>query len=89
MRPKPADNQNLLFGARLEQILDHNHSLFKFADAIDRSEFEEAFGKLYDPGQGRHEETGRLITPLSFSTDCHRMRLVALETDFGLCVKDS
>jgi len=50
MQPKPADNQNLLFTARLEQILDHNHSLFKLAHVIDWSEFEESFGKLYDPG---------------------------------------
>ncbi len=61
MRPKPADNQNLLFSARLEQILNYNHALFKLANAIGWSEFEEAFGKLYDPGQGRrgynYEET--------------------------------
>jgi hypothetical protein len=47
VRPKPADHQNLLFSAQLEQILDHNHPLFKLANAIDWSEFEQAFGKLY------------------------------------------
>ena len=66
MRPKPADNQNLLFTARLKQILDHNHSLFKLADAIDWSDFEEAFGKLYDPGQGRPAKPIRLMVGLHY-----------------------
>lgn len=66
MRPKPVDNQSLLFTARLEQILDHNHSLFKLANAIDWSEFEEAFGKLYDPGQGRPAKPIRLMVGLHY-----------------------
>lgn len=66
MRPKPADNQNLLFTARLEQILNHNHSLFKLANAIDWSEFEQAFGKLYDPGQGRPAKPIRLMVGLHY-----------------------
>jgi len=66
MRPKPADNQDLLFSARLEQILDHNHPSFKLADAIDWSEFEEAFGKLYDPGQGRPAKPIRLMVGLHY-----------------------
>jgi hypothetical protein len=51
MRPKPKDNQCLLFTSSLEQILNHNHPLFKLAHAINWPEFEQAFGKLYDPGQ--------------------------------------
>jgi IS5 family transposase len=66
MRPKPADNQNLLFSARLEQILDHKHPMFKLANAIDWSEFEEAFGKLYDPGQGRPAKPIRLMVGLHY-----------------------
>jgi len=66
MRPKPADNQNLLFTASLEQILDHNHSLFKLANAIDWSEFEEAFGKLYDQEQGRPAKPTRLMVGLHY-----------------------
>jgi len=66
MQPKPADNQNLLYSARLEQILDHNHPLFKLSNAIDWSEFEEAFGKLYDPGQGRPAKPIRLMVGLHY-----------------------
>jgi len=66
MRPKPADNQNLLFTARLEQILNHNHPLFKLANAIEWFEFEEAFGKLYDPGQGRPAKPIRLMVGLHY-----------------------
>jgi len=66
MRPKPADNQNLLFSARLEQILNHNHSLFKLANAIEWFEFEETFGKLYDPGQGRPAKPIRLMVGLHY-----------------------
>lgn len=66
MQPKPTDNQNLLFSARLEQILDHNHPLFKLANAIDWSEFEQAFGKLYDPGQGRPAKPIRLMVGLHY-----------------------
>ena len=66
MRPKPANNQNLLFSARLEQILNPDHPLFKLADAIDWTEFEEAFGKLYDPGQGRPAKPIRLMVGLHY-----------------------
>jgi IS5 family transposase len=66
MRPKPADNQNLLFTSSLEQILNHNHALFKLANAIDWSEFEGAFGRLYAPGQGRPAKTVRLMVGLHY-----------------------
>ena len=66
MQPKPKDNQNLLFTARLEQILNHNHPLFKLANVIDWSEFEQAFGKLYDPGQGRPAKPIRLMVGLHY-----------------------
>jgi IS5 family transposase len=66
MRPKPTDNQNLLFSARLDQILSHKHPLFKLANTIDWSEFEEAFGKLYDPGQGRPAKPIRLMVGLHY-----------------------
>jgi len=66
MRPKPKDNQNLLFTSHLEQILNNEHPLFKLANAIDWSEFEEAFGKLYDPGQGRPAKPIRLMVGLHY-----------------------
>ena len=66
MQPKPSDNQNLLFSARLEQILSHNHPLYKLADAIDWSEFDKDFGKLYDPGQGRPAKPIRLMVGLHY-----------------------
>lgn len=66
MLPKATDNQNLLFSARLEQILSHSHPLYKLADAIDWSEFDKAFGKLYDPGQGRPAKPIRLMVGLHY-----------------------
>jgi len=66
MRPKPTDNQSLLFTASLEQILDHNHPLFKLAHAIDWSEFEQTFGRLYDPGHGRPAKPIRLMVSLHY-----------------------
>ena len=61
MRPKPKDSQGVLFRARLEQIIDDQHSLCKLAKVIDWSEFDEAFGKLYDPGFGRPAKSTRLM----------------------------
>ena len=66
MRPKPKDNQSLLFTSSLEQILNHNNPLFKLANAIDWPEFEQAFGKLYDPGQGRPAKPIRLMVGLHY-----------------------
>ncbi len=66
MRPKPKDNQSLLFMAHLKQILDHNHFLFKLANAIDWPEFEQAFGKLYDPGQDRPAQPIHLMVGLHY-----------------------
>jgi IS5 family transposase len=66
MQPKPTDNQSLLFTSRLEQILNQEHPLFKLANSIEWSEFEEAFGKLYDPGQGRPAKPIRLMVGLHY-----------------------
>jgi len=66
MRPKPTDHQNLLFSAQLEQILDQSHPLFKLANTFDWSEFEQAFGKLHDPGQGRPAKPIRLMVGLHY-----------------------
>ena len=74
MRPKPAKNQNLLLSARLEQILNPNHPLFKLADAIDWTEFEEAFGRLYHGNLMYTElveffERQGMQDPVSFDSD--------------------
>lgn len=66
MQPKPTDNQNLLFSASLEQILNNSHPMFKLANAIDWSEFEAAFGRLYDPEQGRPAKPIRLMVGLHY-----------------------
>jgi hypothetical protein len=105
MRPKPADNQNLLFSARLEQILDHNHSLFNLADAIDWPEFEEAFGSDYQKRlKNMSAEKDRIEKAFSgyngqgktipFPTDAklyQRMRekLVGKAKDYGIELRQS
>jgi IS5 family transposase len=66
MQSKPADPQGLLFTSRLDQILNEQHPLFKLAQTIDWSEFDNAFGKLYDPGFGRPAKPTRLMVGLHY-----------------------
>jgi len=66
MIAKAPDNQQLLFSAHLEQILNHAHPLFKLANAIDWSEFEQTFGKFYSPDQGRPAKPIRLMVGLHY-----------------------
>ena len=53
--------QNDLCRARLDQIVDMDHSLAKLAAAIDWRFLEERFGAVYSdrPGQGRARTGGR------------------------------
>lgn len=54
------------FRARLEQILDHSHPLFKLADQIDWSLFEDAYGATYDDQIGRLGESIRIMVALHY-----------------------
>jgi IS5 family transposase len=53
MRPKKPSSELELFQSRLDQILDHDHPLFKLAGQIDWPVFEDEFGPLYHSGKGR------------------------------------
>jgi IS5 family transposase len=66
MQPKQKDSQAMLFTSRLEQILNDQHPLYKLAKTIDWSEFDNAFGKLYDPGFGRPAKPTRLMVGLHY-----------------------
>jgi len=66
MQSKPMDSQAMLFTSRLDQILNDKHPLFKLAKTIDWSEFDNAFGKLYDPGFGRPAKPTRLMVGLHY-----------------------
>jgi IS5 family transposase len=66
MQPKQKDPQAMLFTSRLEQILNDQHPLYKLAKTIDWSEFDNAFGKLYDPGFGRPAKPTRLMVGLHY-----------------------
>lgn len=66
MQPKQTDPQGCLFQSRLDQILNPHHPLFQLAEAIDWSEFEEAFGPLYSPDQGRPGKPIRLMVGLHY-----------------------
>jgi len=66
MRPKQKDSQPMLFASKLEQILNDRHPLYRLAKTIDRSEFDNIFGKLYDPGFGRPAKPTRLMVGLHY-----------------------
>jgi IS5 family transposase len=66
MQPKQKDSQAMLFTSRLEQILNDRHPLYKLAKTIDWPEFDNVFGKLYDPGFGRPAKPTRLMVGLHY-----------------------
>ena len=66
MRPKKPSSELELYQSHLEQILDHDHALYKLAHQIDWAVFEEEFGKLYDPGKGHPGLPNRLIVGLHY-----------------------
>ena len=66
MRPKKPSSELELYQSHLEQILDHDHALYKLAHQIDWAVFEEEFGKLYDPGKGRPGLATRLMAGLHY-----------------------
>lgn len=67
MQPKPKDTaQAMLFTSKLEQILNSQHPLCQLANTIEWSEFEKAFGRLYDPGFGRPAVNTRLMVGLHY-----------------------
>jgi IS5 family transposase len=69
MKPKSSSrrsSQGDLFRARLDQILDRNHPLFRLADQIHWPVFEEAFGALYVEDKGRPGLPIRLMVGLHY-----------------------
>jgi len=66
MQPKQKDSQAMLFTSRLEQFLNDQHPLYKLSATLDWSEFDNAFGKLYDPGFGRPAKPTRLMVGLHY-----------------------
>src|SRR5919199_170354 len=67
MGPKPpttSDNADL-FRSRLENLLDHQHPLYRLAGLIDWSQFDRAFGRFYRP-LGRPAKPTRLMVGLSY-----------------------
>ena len=66
MQAKPKDSQPMLFTAKLEQILNEQHPLYELSKTIDWTEFDNSFGKLYDPGFGRPAKPTRLMVGLHY-----------------------
>ena len=66
MRPKKPSSELEPYQSHLEQILDHDHALYKLAHQIDWAVFEEEFGRLYDPGKGRPGLATRLMAGLHY-----------------------
>ena len=68
MRPKapevsPATD---LFRNRLEHMLDQRHELYRLAEVIDWSSFDEVFGELYCPDNGCPGKATRLMVGLQY-----------------------
>jgi IS5 family transposase len=66
MQPKPKDNQGMLFTSKLEQIINAEHPLCKLAGTIDWEQFNNTFGRFYDPGFGRPAKSTRLMVGLHY-----------------------
>ncbi len=66
MRPKQvaAEDQDDLFRARLENLVDRRHPLVRLAELIDWGRFDAAFGPLYTDGSGRPGLPTRLMVGL-------------------------
>ena len=67
MTPKKPETELELFQSHLDQILDREHSLYKLSYQIEWKVFEDAFGVLYSPGQGRPGLPIRLMVGLALS----------------------
>jgi IS5 family transposase len=67
MGPKPPTTSDSadLFRSRLENLLDHQHPLYRLAGLIDWSQFDRAFGRFYRP-LGRPAKPTRLMVGLSY-----------------------
>ena len=67
MQPKSSvSEQGDLFRSRLDQILNHRHSLYRLADSIDWSFFDREFGSLYTENFGRPGLPIRLLVGLHY-----------------------
>jgi transposase, IS5 family len=66
MRPKKEAQDPDLFRARLDQILDPKHPLFKITKEIDWSFFDNEFEETYDPTTGRPGKSIRLMVGLHY-----------------------
>jgi IS5 family transposase len=69
MKPRDSQARSLqenLFQARLDQQLDPKHSLFRLAQQIDWSYFEQEFGAFYSEEMGRPGAPTRLLVGLHY-----------------------
>jgi len=66
MQAKKRDDQGKLFRSRLELICNHNDPLYRLANTIEWSAFDEAFGALYSEGMGRPAKPTRLMVGLHY-----------------------
>lgn len=66
MLKKPSRLQGELFKTHLSKIVNPGHPLCRLAEVIEWSIFDEAFGKLYCPDQGRPAKSTRLMVGLQY-----------------------
>src|SRR4030043_1183878 len=78
MRPRNDEEwgrQGDLFRAQLEQILNRNHPLYRLANEVDWSVFEQEFGALYV------EKVGRPGLPIRLMVGLHYLKYTYNESD--------
>ena len=63
---KRVQSQEELFKSRLDQMIDRKHPLFKLANAIDWTYFEQEFGCFYTEKHGRPGKPIRLLVGLHY-----------------------
>ncbi|VAX14796.1 Mobile element protein [hydrothermal vent metagenome] len=66
MQAKELDNQGFLFKIRLDRLCNQNDQMYRLANVIQWSAFDETFGKLYSERLGRPAKPTRLMVGLHY-----------------------
>ena len=81
MRPKSSkvSPQGDLFRSRFENILNHNHELYRLAKPIPWDSFDQEFGPLYSEKKGRLSIPVQLLVGLSDEWKCGEHDTINIE----------
>ena len=75
MRPQQPDSKSQfdLFRMHLDNIISHDHSLYRLSQLIDWSVFDERFGALYCPDKSCPGKPTRLMVGLQMLKHLYRL----------------